>query len=222
MIAEAFKGWVGETQALAVFAVGISWRRSPAERPMFPPNLAAHLHLHVHSPRLAHPDQAPYATNLASTDANRAWVNTSLARPNTFLARPNRSLARPNALLAWGNTFRLSAHRREASLETNQTWVVAGEPYHHHAPSRSALTLVSSALTLVSGALTLVSGTLTLVSSTLTLAWSALPQASHALPQAWRVLPPVSSASALASCGTPPAGGWCGFDPSDEYQNVAI
>ena len=82
MIAEAFKGWVGETQALAVFAVGISWRRSSAERPMFPPNLAAHLHLHVHSPRLAHPDQAPYATNLASTNAFLAWVNTSLAWVN--------------------------------------------------------------------------------------------------------------------------------------------
>ena len=72
--------------------------------------------------------QASCATNLASVNAFLASTNAFLARPNANLARPNANLARPNTCLAWGNAFRLSTHLPEASLETNQARIVAGEP----------------------------------------------------------------------------------------------
>jgi hypothetical protein len=92
------------------------------------PKPAPHLHLHVHSPRLAHPDPVWSAANLASINALLARPNAFLARPNAFLTRPNVLLVRPNEFLAWGNACRLSTHRPEASLEANQTSIVAGGP----------------------------------------------------------------------------------------------
>jgi hypothetical protein len=88
---------------------------------MFSPNPPAYIHLHVNSRAWPIPDQVSIATNLVST-------NGFLARPSTYLARANVNLAWPMVFLAWGNTFLLSHHGPETSLETNQAWNVSGEP----------------------------------------------------------------------------------------------
>jgi hypothetical protein len=110
---------------------------------------------------------------------------------------------------AWGKAFQLSDHAPEASLETNQAWTVANEPFRHRTQSRFvlpqasiALPQASNALPQVSNALPQASNALPQVSNFLPQASNALPQVSSALPQASNALPQVSPALAVVSCCT--------------------
>ena len=152
------------------------------------PKPQAHINLHVQSPRLVIKDQVAYATNLALINAFLAWVNTSLAWVNV-------NQAWSMVFEAWGKTFQLSGPQPEASLETNQAWIVADEPFQHRPQSRFALPQASNALPQASNALPQVSNALPQASN-------ALPQVSCALPQASCALPQVSYALAPAPCGT--------------------
>ncbi len=150
------------------------------------PKPQAHINLHVQSPRLVIKDQVAYATNLALINAFLAWVNVFLAWANAFLAWVNTSLAWTNVNLAWGKAFQLSDHAPEASVETNQAWIVAAEPFQHRLQSRFALPQASNAVPQASNALPQAS--------------NALPQVSNALPQASNALPQVSCALLQVSC----------------------
>jgi hypothetical protein len=105
-----------------------------------------------------------------------------------------------------GQHFPASDPRPEASLETNQAWIVAEEPFQHRPQSRFVLPQASNVLPQASNALPLVSNALTQASCVLPQASRVsvqasriLPQASRVLPQASRVSPQVSSALNVAS-----------------------
>jgi hypothetical protein len=126
--------------------------------PLTPPPTSTYTLTHPAAPI---PDYLSYATNLIFTNTFLAWVNTSLAWTNVLLARPNTFLAR-------GNAFRLSTHRPYASLEANQTWIVANEAFQHRPQSRFVLLRVPNVLPRLP---------------------NVLPRVSNVLPQAQCVLP---------------------------------
>jgi hypothetical protein len=98
-------------------------RRAPGF-PLNPPPTSTYTSTHPAAPIRA---QAASATDLTSINAFLAWVTAFLAWTDVNQAWPNVFLARPNAFLGWGNGFRRSTHRPEASLEANQISIVAGE-----------------------------------------------------------------------------------------------